>query len=370
MAEIAQDASSMGYEAAVAASVRLFKSNVRAVLLLGRPGIGKTAAEDPICTAMGLKHKFRIKLSHHDVPDIAGVPVPLDSGRTRFYPSEDMLPPSDLEGGMLVVIDEIGDCNVAQQNLACQMIFEGKIHTYEFPPDTYFLLTSNRVSDRSGANRIVTKLGNRCAMITLLPTVDELFMHGAKNNWNPAVLAFVKMHGNERINPSDERADAPTFFNSFDPTDPMQMAKPQFASSRSLEFLSNYCNYVDANEPGLEAGTVVGEAAAIVGTPVATKFVAFRAITAAMPDPQDILDGKKIPYPEKQEILWALALTLASRADKKNLGNVHAFLDKGPPEYLALAARIVYSTKMPGIVGEHLNAMIKNKKLSAMFTGS
>lgn len=26
----------------------------------------------------------------------------------------------DLKGGCLVVLDEIGDCNVAQQNLACQ----------------------------------------------------------------------------------------------------------------------------------------------------------------------------------------------------------------------------------------------------------
>lgn len=365
--DIMQDASTLGYEAAVAATVRLFKSGVKAMLVLGRPGIGKTAMEDPICKAMGLKHKFRIKLSHHDVPDIAGVPVPESDKRTHFYPSADMLPPDDLTGGLLVVLDEIGDCNVAQQNLACQMVFEGGIHTYKFPPDTYFLLTSNRVSDRSGAQRIVTKLGNRGGSCTLQPTIDEVFEYGAAHGWNPSVLAFIKMHGAEPINPSDNRQDAPTYFNSFDPSEPMQMAKPQFSSSRSLEFVSNYYNYLDANEPNLDEGTQLGEVAAMVGTPVALKKVAFRKIVKTMPDVDAILEGKKVPYPTKQEVLWALALTLASRATKTNVTHIHAFLNEGPPEYLALAARLIYSTKMPACAGAGLNKMIQDPKLKHMF---
>jgi hypothetical protein len=374
------DASVMSYDATVEAVVRNINASMksasnedaklRAVSIEGPPGTGKTAMRHVVAKKLGFKHQFTIKLSHHDVPDVAGVPVPRDdTQRTHFYPSADMLPPSDLEGGMLVTIDEIGDCNVAQQNLACQMIFEGGIHTYKFPKDTYFLLTSNRVSDRSGANRIVTKLGNRCATYTVDPTPDELFTYGAMNNWNPTVLAFIKMKGAERINPSDQRAHAPTYFNSFDPSDPQQMAKPQFASSRSYEFASNYMNYVEAHEPGLDEGTVMGELAGILGTPVAITLVAFRKIAMTMPDPALILAGKKVPYPTKQEVMWALALTLASRADKKSIEHVHAFLDQGPPEYLALCARIVYDTKMPGIVGPGLHALIKSPKLKSMFTG-
>ena len=368
MADIMQDASVLGYQATIGAAVRIFRSGLRAFLVLGPPGTGKTALEDPICKTMGIKHKFRIKLSHHEVPDVAGVPVPEADKRTHFYPSADMLPPSDLEGGLLVTLDEIGDCDISQQNLACQMVFEHGIHTYKFPADTYFLLTSNRVSDRSGAQRIVTKLGNRCAAVTMRPSIDEVFLYGAENGWNPSVLAFIKMHGAEPINPSDKRADAPTYFHSFDPSDPLQMAKPQFSSSRSLEFTSNYYNYVDANEPMLDEGTQLGEVAAIVGTPVALKMVAFRKIVQTMPDVDAILEGKKVMYPTKQEVLWALALTLASRATKTNVEHIYKFLDSGPPEYLALAARLIYQTKMPGVAGSGLNKMIHSPKLKAMFS--
>lgn len=363
------DASVMSYQATVNAGVRYFKSGIKAYLVDGPPGTGKTAMGPALARGIGVQHMFQIKLSHHEVPDIAGVPVPKEeTQRTHFYASADMLPPDDLKGGCLVVLDEIGDCNIAQQNLACQMVFEGRIHNYVFPANTYFFLTSNRVQDRSGANRIVTKLGNRIASVTVRPTSEELFLYGAVNGWNPTVLAFIKMHGAELVNPSDKRENAPTYFNSFDPTDPAQMAKPQFSSSRSLEFTSRYCNYVDANEPGLEAGHVLGEIAGILGTPVASKFVAFRDVALTMPDPDAILAGKKVPFPQEQKVLWALTLTLVSKVEKDSVKYMHAFLDQGPHEYLALAARIAFDTKVAELAGDALHKMLNSPKLKTMFS--
>lgn len=360
------DATMMGYKACAAATIRLMKSGMPAVLVLGRPGIGKTAMERLVADGVGLKHVFRTKLSHHDVPDVAGVPVPSrETMMTHFFPSADMLPKSDLKGGCLMVLDEIGDCNVSQQNLACQMVFEGKIHNYTFPENTYFLLTSNRVADRSGANRIVTKLGNRVAILTLDPAPDELFDYGAHNGWNPTLLAFIKMHGGERINPNSPAAG--TYFNSFDPTDPAQMAVPTFASSRSYEFVSNYLNYVDANEPGLEPGIVLQEVASLLGTVVAAKFVAFRDVAKTMPDPDAILRGEKVPQPDKTGVLWALTLTLASKVTKKTLENMVDYLDQGPVEYLGLAVRILFDTKQAELAGPGFSKLVRNPKLSHIF---
>lgn len=375
------DLSVMSYDASVAAAVRLINSSrhnasnddakLRAISIDGPPGCGKTSTRHPIAQALGFRHQFIIKASHHEVTEIQGLPVPSEETKlTHYYPSADMLPPQDLEGGQLVTWDECADYNVSQQNLVCQAIFEGRFHNYVFAPNTYFLLTSNRVADRSGANRIVTKLGNRCASITMQPTVDELFNYGAMHGWNPALLAFLKLKGPEQINPSDTRgAAAPTFFNSFDPTDPMQMVKPQFASSRSYEFTSNYLNYIDEHEPGIDEGTVTSDVAAIIGTPVAVALVASRKIALTMPDPDAILAGKRVPQPTKQEVCWALALTLAARSDKKNLEHGFAYMDQGSPEFLALYARVVYDTKMPGIAGPALHKLIQSPKLKAMFSG-
>jgi len=371
MSEVMQDHSVMSFNAGVATTIRMYKAGIKAVYWLGPPGGAKTAAQVPIAKGMGLAHRFQLKKSHHDVPEIAGLPVPDHTTRlTHYYPSADMLPPSDLVGGLLFVHDETSDENQSQQNLTCQFVYEDGLHSYRCPPQTYHFLTGNRVSDRSGANRIITKLGNRVVLLTVILTPDESFVYGANNGWNPAVLAFIKMHGNETINPSDKREYAPTFFNSFDPADPVQMLKPQFSSARSLEYLSKYCNYIDAHEPGLKDGDIIGDVAGIVGSPTALKFCAFRKIAHTMPDVEAILEGKKVAQPDKQEVLWSLALTLASRADKKNLENVFDFLDKGPMEYLSVAARIIYDTKMPGISGPGLNKMIRSPKLNQMFSGN
>lgn len=370
MAEIAQDHSIMTYQQGIAATVRYYKSGIRSVGWLGMPGSGKTFARKYIAERMGLAHSFMLKMSHHETYEVAGLQVPDHKDRvTRQYPSIDMLPPLDLAGGLLFTHDEFTDQNVSQMNFTCQLIHENGGHNFHLPADTFHFLTGNRVSDRSGANRIISKEGNRMALLTVIPTTDEWFFYGAEMGFNPTVLAFIKMHGNERINPSDRREFAPTFFNSFDPSDPVQMQKPQFSSSRSLEFLSQYCNYIDKHEPGLEDGHVIGEASGIVGSPTALKFASFRKIAHTMPDVDAIKKGKHVPYPDKQEVLWSLSLTLAAQADKDNLGNIFDWLDRGPPEFLSVAARIIYDTKMPHISGPGLNKMIRSPKLKQMFSG-
>lgn len=369
------DATVMTYQECLAWACRMIMANMdsqkesrlRGIMIKGPPGCGKTAMRHEIARLCGLAHQFIIKLSHHEVVDVAGVPVPNEeTKRTHFYASADMLPPENMDGGMLFTLDEVGDQNIAQQNLTCQFVYEGRIHNWTASNNTFFLLTTNRVADRSGANRIITKLNNRIAVVTLRPHPDELFTYGAYHGWNPTLLAYIKTVSGEPINPSKNGLDDPTFFNSFDPSDPNQTA---FASSRSLEFTSDYLNYIDKHEPNLPEGHMLSDIASLQGQAEASKVVAYRKLASSMPDVDAILRGEKVP-PCKTEVLWALTLTLVNKVKKESVKHMHAYLDKGPDEYLALAARLCFDTKVSELSGKDYHALLQNPKLKAMFANN
>jgi hypothetical protein len=81
-----------------------------------------------------------------------------------------------------------------------------------------------------------------------------------------------------------------------------------------------------------------------------------------MPDPDAILAGKRVAFPSKQEVMWALSLTLASKVKKENVKHMHAYLGQGPHEFLALAARIAFDTRVAALAGNDFNAMIGDPK--------
>lgn len=359
------DATIVSYKQAVGVITDIFASGIRANYLDGMPGIGKTFMAKYIQANLGLRNRFIIKAAHHDVVDFGGVPVPdLVNKVTHFYPSADLLPPTDLKGGCLMVWDEAADCPVAIQNMICQAVFEGGLHGYRFPEDTFHFLTGNRVADRSGANRVVTKLGNRVAWQTLVPLKDEVFEYGISSGWNPTVLAFLKLKGDEPINVNDRKNKdgsgvIPTYFNSFDPQDPAQMVKPVFASSRSIEFVSNLLNYIERTQPAMKDGDLLTRVASLVGTPWATAFVPFRSEATAMPDPDAVLRGEKVPLPKKESVLWALTISLVTRCTKTNWRYVDRFLKQGPAEYRILAVRLAFDTRASSLIGPDFNATLQ-----------
>lgn len=368
------DATKVTYQQFIPAATDVLASGMRAVLVDGPPGCGKTAARSYLAEKLGLQHIYMIKPGHHDVLDFQGLPVPDHKKKaTFFYPSGDLLPPYDLQGGCLMVLDEAGDCPVPVQNLLCQMTLEGGLHSYQFPENTKFLLTANRVADRSGANRIVTKLGNRVAWFTLEPTVSELVTYGMKSGWNPTVLAFLKQRGGEQINPNDRVKDKgmlPTYFNSFDPTDNAQLVKPIFASSRSWEYVSNLFNYIEKNKIGVSDPDLMIRTAALIGTPVAAAIVPYRSEAQHMPDPDMILAGKSVPLPTKQTVLWALTMSLVSRVKKGNWKHMDAWMQKLPQkEYRVLAVRMAFDTKAAELIGPDFNATLQEADMNQAISG-
>lgn len=368
------DATKVPFNTFVNAAADIYLSGMRAILVDGPPGCGKTASAKTIQEKLGLKHLFMIKPGHHDPIDFQGIPVPNHETKlTHFYASGDLLPKHDLKGGVLMVLDETADCTTPIQNLLCQMVFEGGLHSYTFPERTFFLLTANRAADRSGANRIITKLGNRVAWFTLDPTKEELINHGMRNGWNATVMAFLRERGDDPINPTDREKNGlkrATYFNSFDPQDPQQLTKPVFASSRSWEYVSNLFNSID--KPGRGAISdpdLLVRTAALIGTPVASTVVPYRSEIQHMPDPEAILRGEKVPMPKKQTILWALTISLVSRVQKDNWKHMDAWMKQVPAEYRVLAVRLAFDTRLQSLIGPDFNNTLQEADMKQAITG-
>jgi hypothetical protein len=361
------DATIVSCRELVAAGSDLYASGMLAVLVDGPPGIAKTTLSSSIQHALGIQNRFMIKPGHHESIEFNGVPV-ADLGKMKAHllRISSLLPDPELKGGCMLVGDEIGDADKSVQNLWCQLVLEGGFHNYLLPEGTIHYMTTNRVADRSGANRIVTKLGNRVAWFTLKPTVQEVFEYGISKGWNPIVLAFLKLKGPNPINPND-RADAegyiPTYFNSFDTKDPAQMVKPIFASSRSIEFASNLMNYLDKHSPNISRGDLLTRVASLCGTPWATAFAPFRDEAMTMPDPDLILAGKKLPYPKLQSIMWTLTISLVHRCTKHNWKHVDAFLKQGPAEYRMLAVRQAFDNRAAQLIGPDFNATLQEEDI-------
>lgn len=356
----------LGYKDCQSAVADIYKSNAfKAAFVDGKPGIGKTAMAEYIQEDVGLAYRFIVKPGHHEPYDFHGLPVPdHETHTTRFYPSDDLLPKSDTEGGVLMVWDEIGDAMTPIQNLVCQAIFEGGIHGYVFPKNTYHLLTGNRISDRSGAQRVVTKLANRCARFTLEPLVQEVFDYGMGEGWAPSVLAFLKLRGMDTINTNDRKKNdndyVATYFNSFDPNDPAQSQKSVFSSSRTWEATSRLINFMDRNNPGIADVTLLSRVAALLGSPVASAYVPFRSETLHMPDPDEIAKGKNVGWPKKQSMMWTLTISLVSRATKDNFETIYNWLSKGEnKEFSILFVKQCFDTKAAKLIGPQFNKVLQ-----------
>lgn len=359
------DFTCLSYKPLTAAIADIYLSgSFQSVYVDGAPGIGKTWMARYVQTLINVTHRYMTKPSHHETVDFHGLPVPNHTTMTtEMYPSGCLLPDSRLEGGCLLVLDELPDSPTMVQNLCCQLMFEGGLHNYRLPDKTFIFATGNRVADRSGANRIVSKLGNRCAWFTLEPTVQELFDYGVSQGWAPSVLAFLKLRGNDPINPDEKRKGhgyVGTYFNSFDPTDPAQSVKPVFASSRTWEATSRLVNYLDRTNPRVSDPDLLSRVASLVGSPVASSYVPFRSEALVMPDPDAIAAGKNVAHPKKSSVLWVLTISLVTRATKENFENIYKWLEgTNNREFSILFVKMCFDNKATKLISPAFNKVLQ-----------
>lgn len=261
----------------------------RPVFLWGPPGIGKSDVVADICKELGGK-LYDLRLALMDPSDLKGVLFYNPQMGTATWSAPPDLPSHEEAAKYPVVVlflDEMNSAPPATQAAAYQLILNRRVGTYELPDNVVVVAAGNRDTDRGVVYRMPAPLANRFIHLTLRPDFETWQTWAVMNQIHPDVVGYVT-------------ANKVDLFN-FDP----KTSGQSFATPRSWTFVSELLREISLSEielTDLVSGTV--------GEGIALKFNAHRKVSASMPNPTHILEGK-VKELKNKDIAACYSLTVA-----------------------------------------------------------
>lgn len=285
--------------------------------ILGKPGGGKSACARDTLRAMGFvldadvsnlddATAYELTLSVLDPVDLMGTPD--NTGPyTRWSPAEIIHRLRRGTGRRALLLEEFTDASVPVQNASCQLVYDRRMGPTQLTDDLYIVATGNRTEDKSGANRMTSKLANRVRFYDFVESIDDWSNWALDAGIDPVLIQFLRFR--------------PNLLSDFDPN---RRCNP---TPRSWERVS----LIPIELPGnLYFENVAGE----VGEGAAATYAGFRKIYETLPDITGILlNPKAAPVPTEPQTLYALTGALASRASKDNFDRVVAYVGRLPAEF-------------------------------------
>lgn len=270
----------------------------------GKPGGGKSALAKAIGDKLGFDNVVQFFASLRDPVDLLGTPRN-DGDVTRWIPPEELNRLST--GRNLLIIEEMSDCNTAMQNGLCGLIYDRKLNDLHLSPQTYIIATGNRTQDKSGANRVVSKLMGRVRHMEFTENIDDWCDWALNNGISVDMIQFLRF-----------RPDLLSDFN------PDRKCNP---TPRTWE----RANKVPSELPtDLYFANVAGD----VGEGAAAEYTGFKRIYESLPNIDELLmNPSKAKVPTDPAVLYALTGAIAHRTSKDNFDRVAEFVDKLAPEF-------------------------------------
>lgn len=304
------------------------KGNTIVPFIEGRPGGGKSACAREIADV--LKEKFKIKdeqivefnPSLRDPVDVLGIPFKHVSGTHNEW-----LPPAEFYnlrfgvGPCVLIIEELSDAQMSMQNPMCRIILDRYAGSLKLSDQLFIIATGNRVEDRSGANRLSTKLGNRLRCLTFEEDLDDWVAWAKAHQIDDVLIKFLQFQ--------------PNLLSDFDPK---RKTNP---TPRAWEKVS----YIPEFEDDKDNMLFFQHAAGDVGEGAATAYCGFRKIYLSLPDFTELMKRPKTyEVPEEQSILWATVMKLTSivaekATTQKMADAIFEYILRVKPELQAMAVR-------------------------------
>ena len=278
--------------------------------ILGAPGGGKSACARDIMSELGLDHVVEFTASLRDPVDVLGTPN--NTGEyTRWVPPEEFY---KLRTGRVgLILEELSDAPIPMQNALCGVIYDHRAGNLQLSEQIHIIATGNRTEDKSGANRITSKLANRTRRFDFQENLEDLTAYALDNDWKTDLIQFLRFR--------------PGLISDFDPN---RFANP---TPRSWERVNLVPDSLDAS---LFLENVIGE----VGEGAAAEYVGFRRIYSQLPNIDALLlDPKNAQVPTDPAVRYAITGALARKATVDNIDRVTAYTARLPAEFAVMTIK-------------------------------
>lgn len=272
--------------------------------ILGAPGGGKSACAREIMAELGLDHVVEFTASLRDPVDVLGTPN--NTGEyTRWVPPEEFY---KLRSGRVgLILEELSDAPIPMQNALCGVVYDRRAGNLQLSEQIHIIATGNRTEDKSGANRITSKLANRTRRFDFQENLDDLTAYALDSGWKTDLIQFLRFR--------------PGLISDFDAN---RFANP---TPRSWERVNLVPDTLDAS---LFLENVIGE----VGEGAAAEYVGFRRIYSQLPNIDALLlDPKNAQVPTDPAVRYAITGALARKATVDNVDRVMAYTARLPAEF-------------------------------------
>lgn len=300
------------------------------VLLLGTPGIGKTAVVEAAARDIGYQYRA-LYPTDMDPVDLGGLPMPVGD-RVRRVLDDELASLCEPEcEPTLLLVDELGQAAPSMQAAVAKLFHARTLAGRKISDNVAIVAASNRAQDRAGAGHILSHIISRMAsVLDVRADLDSWTIWARDAGVDPVVRAFLAWRG-ELLDKFDAAAAA---------------SSHAYPCPRSWERAGALC--------ALHLGDddLTPALAGCVGDGAAMEFVAFRR-GAAKIDFEKIMGAGTVHLPTAIDMLYAISVGVGMRMRtdatiRRGLDIVEK-LSKETPEFAVLTLR--ESASWPGWTG-------------------